>query len=81
MSESLFYLGCRSQVWNFIKKEILVQVFSCEFCEISENTFFTEHLYATVSFLPNEFTNFWKWTFRCNTDIKVCKDSICYLET
>ena len=24
---------------NFIKKESLVQVFSCEFCEISENTF------------------------------------------
>ena len=25
---------------NFIKKETLVQVFSCEFCEISKNTFF-----------------------------------------
>ena len=24
---------------NFIKKEILAQVFSCEFCEISKNTF------------------------------------------
>ena len=24
---------------NFIKKEILTQVFSCEFCEISKNTF------------------------------------------
>ena len=30
---------------NFIKKETLVQVFSCEFCETSKNTFFfTEHL-------------------------------------
>ena len=29
-----------SQACNFIKKEALVQVFSCEFCEISENTFF-----------------------------------------
>ena len=28
----------------FIKKEALTQVFSCEFCEISKNTFFTEHL-------------------------------------
>ena len=27
-----------------IKKETLAQVFSCEFCEISKNTFFTEHL-------------------------------------
>ena len=25
-----------------IKKETLVQVLSCEFCEISKNTFFTE---------------------------------------
>ena len=27
----------------FVKKEILAQVFSCEFCEIFENLFFTEH--------------------------------------
>ena len=26
--------------WNFIKKETLAQVFSCEFCKISKNTFF-----------------------------------------
>ena len=32
------------QACNFIKKETLVQVFSCEFCEISKNTFFTEHI-------------------------------------
>ena len=25
---------------NFIKKESLAQVFSCEFCEISKNIFF-----------------------------------------
>ena len=30
---------------NFIKKEALAQVFSCEFCEISENTFFTGHVW------------------------------------
>ena len=34
---------------NFIKKETLAQVFSCEFYEISKNTFFTEHLWATAS--------------------------------
>ena len=33
---------------NFIK-ETLAQVFSCEFCEISKNPFFTEHLWTTVS--------------------------------
>ena len=36
---------------NFIKKEALAQVFSCEFCEISKNTFFTEHLWTTASTL------------------------------
>ena len=34
---------------NFIKKETLAQVFSCEFFEISKNTFFIEHLWVTVS--------------------------------
>ena len=28
-----------SQAYNFFKKETLAQVFSCEFCEISKNTF------------------------------------------
>ena len=34
---------------NFIKKETLAQVFSCEFCEISKNTFFREHIWVTAS--------------------------------
>ena len=29
---------------NFIKKENMARVFPCEFCEISENTFYIEHL-------------------------------------
>ena len=29
----------RHEACNFIKKEILAQVFSCEFCKISKNTF------------------------------------------
>ena len=33
----------------FIKEETPAQVFSCEFCEISKNTFFTEHLHKTTS--------------------------------
>ena len=31
------------------KKETLAQTFSSEFCEISKNTFFAEHLRATAS--------------------------------
>ena len=34
---------------NIIKKEALAQLFSGEFCEISKNTFFTEHLQTTAS--------------------------------
>ena len=34
---------------NFIKKESLAQLFSSEFCEISKNTSFTEHLRTTAS--------------------------------
>ena len=29
---------------NFIEKETLAEVISCEFCKIFKNTFFTEHL-------------------------------------
>ena len=39
---------------HFIKKETLAQVFSCEFCEISKSTFFTEHLWTTTSALNNK---------------------------
>ena len=37
-----------SKACNFIKKETLAQVFSCEFCENFKNTFFTEHLWETA---------------------------------
>ena len=43
-----FLIKLQATVCNFIKKETLVQVFSCEFCEIPKNTFFTEHLRATA---------------------------------
>ena len=34
---------------NFIKKGTLTQVFSCEFYEISKNSFFIEHLRMNAS--------------------------------
>ena len=37
------------QACNFIKKETHAQVLSCELCEISKNTFFTEHVWTTAS--------------------------------
>ena len=45
----LFLIKLQAEACNFIKKETLAQVFSCEFCEIFKNTFFTGHLRATAS--------------------------------
>ena len=41
------------QACNFIKKETLAQMFSCEFCETSENIIFIEHLWWLL-------LNWWK---------------------
>ena len=38
---------------TLLKKETLAQVFSCEFYDISKNTLFTEHLWATASVMPS----------------------------
>ena len=47
--ESLFQPKCRPEACNFIKKESLPHMFSCEFYKISKNAFFTEHLRTTTS--------------------------------
>ena len=49
LSQSLFLNKVAGLFCNFIKKEALAKVFSCEFCEFSKNIFSTEHLLATVS--------------------------------
>ena len=46
-----FLIKLQASACNFInkkKKKILAQVFSCDFCEISKNTIFTEQLWATA---------------------------------
>ena len=45
LRQSLFL----NKVCNFNKKETLAQVFSCELCEKSKNTYFTEHFRTTIS--------------------------------
>ena len=52
LCQSFFFnkvAGLRPEACNFIKNEALAQVFFCEFCEISKNTLFTEHLWTTAS--------------------------------
>ena len=39
MFQSLFVDKLQAKAYNFIKKETLVQVFSCKFCEICKDTF------------------------------------------
>ena len=43
--KKVFLKICRPQGCNFIKKETLSQMFSCEFCEVFKNIFFIEHLW------------------------------------
>ena len=55
LRQSLFLIKLQAlQACNFIKKETLAQVFSCEFCKISNNSFFTEYLRATASVSTKE---------------------------
>ena len=51
-----FLIKLQAPACNFIKNETLAQVFSYAFCEISKNTFFTEHLRKTAS-VPLKTTN------------------------
>ena len=50
LCQSLFFNNVAG-LWpvTLLKKETLAQVFLCEFCEISKNTFSTEHLQTTAS--------------------------------
>ena len=35
--------------WEVATRGALAQVFSCEFCEITKNTYFTEHIWVIAS--------------------------------
>ena len=52
LCQSLFLI--KLYACNFIKKESLAQIFSYEFCEMSKNTIFTEHLQTTVFVLHSQ---------------------------
>ena len=64
-----------NKVARFIKKQALAQLFSCGFCEIFKNTFFTEHLLDTASAsgcFCKKPLKFWlllvKWCHKLNVD-------------
>ena len=61
--KNVFFKCCRihrktPEACNFIKKETLAQVFSCKFCNIFKNTFFTEQLRTTASEDIEKFLHF-----------------------
>ena len=45
----LFCISITRENCNFIKKEILTRVFSCDVSEIFKNTFFIEHFQTAAS--------------------------------
>ena len=49
MCQSLFINTFQDKACNFIKKETLALVFSCEFCGIFRNNFFTKYFRETAS--------------------------------
>ena len=49
MCQSLFFNKVAGLKPATLLKKVLAQVFSCEFCKISKNTFFTEHIWTTYS--------------------------------
>ena len=63
---------------NFITKESPAQVFSCEFCEISKNIFFTEHLWTTASEKCQNCRQFISFQIEINQSIKITKNFIKY---
>ena len=67
----MFLKTLRRQASNLIKKETLVQVFSCEFCEISGNNFFTEYLQTTASVTANPGTFSYRSTDIGNLQVKI----------
>ena len=48
LCQSLFFNKVAGLGPATLLKKVLAQVFSCEFCEIFKNTFFTEHVRATA---------------------------------
>ena len=66
----------RPEACNFIKKETLAQVFSCEFCEISKNTSYkippviaSENVIVLLSFFFLKEFAFWNQNFKNNLSI------------
>ena len=52
LCQSLFLIMLQADAWNFIKKDTLAQVFSCEFCKIFGSTSFNRTPPVAASLIP-----------------------------
>ena len=72
---------CLTILWDWrlkgFKKETLAQVFSCEFCEISQNTFLTEHFWWLLLLIAN-FLNLTSCLTLSLRKTHICVSSDCF---
>ena len=61
LCQSLFFNKVAGGAWNFIKKETLAQVFSCEFRDITKNTFFYRTRLVAASASPRSCLRGYIW--------------------
>ena len=52
-ARNYFLIKLQAKAWNFIKKESLTQMFSCEISEIFKNTFFYRTPATVASFMTS----------------------------
>ena len=66
---------------TLLKKETLAKVSSCEFCEISKNTFFTEHLRVntSVSWCSRVFGRYYNFVITLPIRLKTCLSVFLFL--
>ena len=65
-----FLIKLQTEAGNFIKKETLAQVLSCEFCEVSKKTFSYRTPPVAASEIPNASNNLLKTNkFYCTVSL------------
>ena len=68
------------QACNFIKKEILAQAFSCEFCEISKNAFsYRKPPMAASESNLNIVITYWSKLETYENDVNPLQSGVAYL--
>ena len=78
-THTVLWMWLRPQAYNFVKKQTLAQVFSCEFCEISKNMFSYRRPLVAASLSDENGFFRWKITKRQCSFIK--KETLAQVNT